>query len=122
MTDAQRTESRPRLVKLVRDRVGGFLGDQAVSYERITDRSEAMAALRAKLVEEAVEYLLDPSVGELADVLDVVMALGLHAHEMSLEELVQASTPKYEERGAFDDLVGMYVQTTAPTNHEGRHA
>ncbi len=109
---------RPRLVKLVRDRIGEFVGDSTVTYEPITDPEEGIAALRLKLVEEAVEYLRDPCIGELADVLAVVHALALldvGCGWMAVEEEADA---KAAERGGFLNLMGMYVQTTAPERHE----
>jgi predicted house-cleaning noncanonical NTP pyrophosphatase (MazG superfamily) len=109
---------RPRLVKLVRDCIGEFVGDSTVSYAPIPDRAEGIAALRLKLVEEAVEYLRDPCVGELADVLAVVQALASKDLGCGWLELNDEAESKTDERGGFTDLVGMYVQTTTPNRHE----
>ena len=109
---------RPRLVKLVRDRIGEFVGDSTVTYAPIEDRDEAIAALRLKLVEEAVEYLRDPCIGELADVLAVVHALSLLDIRCGWMAVEAEADAKAAERGGFLNLVGMYVQTTAPERHE----
>jgi predicted house-cleaning noncanonical NTP pyrophosphatase (MazG superfamily) len=116
-------DSRPRLVKLVRDRVASVVDTNFVEYQPIEDREEAIQALRAKLVEEAVEYLLNPSLGELADALAVIDALLVHDLGFSPVRgkiaLQRERDSKRRERGEFDDLVGMFVSTTAPTRHEG---
>ncbi len=102
--------SDDRLVKLVRDRIGHVVRDSTVSYRPIEDREVAIKALRRKLVEEALEYMEDPCVGELADVLAVVHALALidvGCGWMAVEEEADA---KAAERGGFTDLVGMYCR------------
>jgi predicted house-cleaning noncanonical NTP pyrophosphatase (MazG superfamily) len=109
---------RPRLVKLVRDRIGEFLGDSTVSYEPITDRDDPIGSLRLKLIEEAVEYLRDPCIGELADVLAVVEALADADLGCGFQAVDREAEAKYHERGGFGDLMGMYVHTTAPARHE----
>lgn len=114
---------RPRLVKLVRDGVGALLGHSTVSYEPIPDDSgpgfagTAIGALRRKLIEEAVEYLENPSKGELADVYEVVCALAKHDLGLEFHEVQDEAERKLEERGGFEGLTGMYVTTTAPRRH-----
>lgn len=109
---------RPRLVKLVRDRIGEFVGDSTVGYAPIADPAEAIAALRLKLVEESVEYLRDPCKAELADVLAVIQALALLDVCCGWVAVEEEADAKAAERGGFLNLVGMYVQTTAPERHE----
>lgn len=121
-----------RLVKLVRESrpraAAGFDGD----YEPIADRALALDALRAKLVEESVEYLLNPSVGELADVQQVVDALATHDPALGDDgralggargklALLRERQAKRAERGGFDYMIGMWVRTTADPRHEGEH-
>lgn len=115
------TQTKPRLVKLVRDRIGQFLGDSVVSYEQVP-RSDLPELLRAKLIEECVEYLLDPSAGELADILEVLHGLAVHDLRVDFCDVEDEMEAKLAERGGFQDGVGMYVQTTASARHEGRHA
>ncbi len=111
-----------RFVKLVRDRIPQFVGDSTLSYEPIGDNEQRVKALRAKLIEEAVEYLLNPSVGELADVQEVVEALCVHDLKVGWREIERAQSNKNDERGAFDEGLGMYCYTTAGAAHEGEHA
>ncbi len=110
---------RQRLVKLVRDSIGQFVGDSTVTYAPIEDPAEAVAALRLKLVEEAVEYLCDPCLGELADVWEVARALAVHDLGLAgMRAIEEEAHGKARERGTFERLVGMYVLTTAPERHE----
>lgn len=97
------------LVKLVRDRVGDLLGDQTVLYQPITDHDEAVKQLRAKLVEEAVEYIQQPSLEELADVLEVVKALALVDLGESWIDVEGVAEMKERARGGFRGLVGMFA-------------
>lgn len=104
-------ESRPRLVKLVRDDVGKFLPARTsgVFYAPIDDQRLAIHELRKKLLEEGAEYLLAPSVDELADVLEVWSALSTQDLGVSLAELHDAAWRKRQEKGGFDKLMGMWV-------------
>jgi predicted house-cleaning noncanonical NTP pyrophosphatase (MazG superfamily) len=115
------SERRPRLIKLVRDYIGQFLdGDSTVTYEVIPNE-HVLPALRAKLLEEVGEYLVDPCLGELADVYEVVCALA-DAEGFGLSGVQAEAGSKVQERGGFYRGVGMYITTTAPARHEGRHA
>lgn len=111
--------ARPRLVKIVRDKMGPWLADEPAVYRRITDPEIAVRELRKKLGEEVVEYLLDPCVGELADVLDVCRALANRDLGISWAEVENEAAAKGRERGTFHAAVGMYVQTLAGPRHEG---
>lgn len=67
-------------------------------------RGRHLAALRAKLVEEAEEAQSVPDGqlrSELADVLEVLQALAA-AHGMSWEDVTVEATRKRHERGGFD--------------------
>lgn len=113
---------RRRLVKLVRDRVAHFIGgDTSVSYEPVP-REIHGRLLREKLIEEAIEYAFNPSIGEAADVLQALkdaakLDLDAELHDVELE-----AANKYAERGGFSKGTGMYCTTTAPPTHEGEHA
>src|SRR5579885_3629171 len=111
------------LVKLVRDRVGQNLRKTDIDYAPIEDREEAIRRLRGKLIEEAVEYLLNPSVGELADVLEALEALASHdpalatdgrgalGRSIGMSAVRDEQARKRKERGGFDGLVGMWAFT-----------
>lgn len=105
-----------RLVKLVRDDVEKFCGgDMRVRYEQMSD-AEFIEELRKKLIEEAVEYVLSPSVEELGDVLEVVQTLAIMEFG-DLAVLHRASARKRAYKGAFLDRLGMYLHV-AP-EHRG---
>lgn len=107
-------EAKPYLVKLVRDAVATKLVTDTITYEPIPDPEEAIRLLRAKLIEEAVEYALDPSLHELADVLEVVQALAWHDLDRTPMSSVDSEAKrKRESRGGFHGLTGMYAQTSA---------
>jgi predicted house-cleaning noncanonical NTP pyrophosphatase (MazG superfamily) len=97
-----------RLVKLVRDDVERFCGgDTMVRYERMSD-DEYVKALRAKLIEEAVEYALDPTEEELGDVWEVLNALANVEHR-GIAAVGRAAIRKSAHKGSFDGHVGMYL-------------
>lgn len=98
--DSQYVDAYP--IKLVRDDIGRRLGgDGTITYEPIADRGEHIKRLRRKLVEEALEYLTDPSVGELADVLAVARALAEIDLEVPWADVTHAEAKKRSERGGF---------------------
>lgn len=100
---------RKRLVKLVRNHIGAHVDkDVVVSYEPMPGR-DLIPAMRAKLVEEVGEYLTNPSIGELADVLEIVRALALDDLGITWLALLQEAERKNAERGDFSAGVGMFV-------------
>lgn len=115
-------EAHPRLVKVVRDNVGGLLDDSRVIYKPVENRSMLVAALRQKLIEEAVEYVVNPSIGELADVLEVIRALADFDLGIRFDRVQDEALDKRLDRGGFHDGVGMFVTSTASPRHEGEHA
>lgn len=106
---------RPYLVKLVRDHVGLFLGgDGVVEYRPIEDRGLQIDLLRGKLAEEALEYFKNPSIGEAADVPQVIYDLVELDLCLDRADLEAARADKFNERGGFLGGLGMFVTTTAP--------
>lgn len=91
-------------IKLVRDEIGERLGGEGtITYEPTHDRDEHIALLRRKLVEEAAEFLASPSVGELADVYEVVRCLAeIDPACVSLDAVIGEANQKRTERGAFE--------------------
>lgn len=92
--------------KLVRDRIPEMLSGRGIPYEvRVADRSEMAALLRAKLVEEAAELSSardsTARIEELADVLEVVLALG-RLYGIDRESLERVRAVKAVERGTFE--------------------
>lgn len=97
------------LVKLVRDRVRQALGGDGTVTYRPMPRDEHVKQLRRKLVEEAAEYALDPSIEELAQVLEVIDALRVVDLGVNPTELHRAQRRQREERGGLREGIGMYV-------------
>jgi predicted house-cleaning noncanonical NTP pyrophosphatase (MazG superfamily) len=104
------------LVKLVRDRVALVLGESGTVTYRPMSREQHVECLRAKLVEEAVEYLMKPSLRELAHVLAVAEALAEIDLGTTLGALHGEAVAEQRERGGFRDGIGMYA--THPWDHE----
>jgi predicted house-cleaning noncanonical NTP pyrophosphatase (MazG superfamily) len=97
--------SLARPPKLVRDKIPEIIrrnGAEPVFH--IAAPEELPALLRAKLVEEVDEFLESSEPEELADVLEVVLAL---AQELGVqpEDLERLRRQKAAERGAFDERV-----------------
>jgi len=90
--------------KLVRDRIPDIIRAEGGKPEvRELTHSEYVIALRAKLREEVVEYLTEPSLEELADILEVVYALGCtHNSEGSRAAVELAAAAKAKAKGRFD--------------------
>jgi len=87
--------------KLIRDLIPARMDSKGVKYKlhAATD-SEYLVKLREKLQEEVAEYLKDLNTEELADIMEVVRALG-QAHGTSPEELEAIRQRKSKERGTF---------------------
>jgi predicted house-cleaning noncanonical NTP pyrophosphatase (MazG superfamily) len=91
--------------KLVRDKIPQIIRDTgAEPVTRVADAEEYRDLLRAKLVEEVDEFLASDDPNELADVLEVLLALAgdLGVDRDHLEKL---RTAKAFERGGFADRI-----------------
>lgn len=98
-------------VKVVRDRAvrpGANARLATVSRERPSPAD--IVLLRRKLVEEALEYLMDPCIDELADVAEVVEALMQHDLRMHPKRLGDAMSLKRSQKGGFEKLTIMGVE------------
>ncbi|MEU6038567.1 nucleoside triphosphate pyrophosphohydrolase [Actinomadura sp. NPDC047616] len=90
-----------RAEKLVRDRVPDIIrADGREPDVRVVAEPEYAAMLRAKLYEEAGEYVSSGDAEELADLLEVVHALAA-LHGLDPEELERRRAAKAAERGGF---------------------
>lgn len=91
--------------KLVRDRIPEIIeasGKHCVSS--ILDENSYIALLDAKLNEELTEYQESKSMEELADLLEVMMAVA-KARGSSIAEIESIRLEKATKRGAFDKRI-----------------
>jgi len=102
-------------VKLVRDRIGDMLEPGTTHYETIK-HEEHLKLLRGKLIEEAAEYLVDPSLEELADVLEVIEALCTIDLGCSRQQLEETMLEKRRQRGGFVKGVVLINSAEAKTD------
>lgn len=61
-------------------------------------------ALNRKLTEETQEYLQDPSLEELADILEVLEAI-VKANGFTMEQLLDCKVAKKAKRGGFEKRI-----------------
>lgn len=91
--------------KLVRDKIPQIIeqsGKRCVT--RTLSPQEYIAALDAKLQEELNEYLADGSMEELADLLEVMMAVA-EARGRSFADVESIRKAKAEQRGGFSKRI-----------------
>ena len=96
--------------KLVRDKIPDIIkaaGKTPVTL--VLSHEEYLAELDRKLNEEVAEYQADKSIEEMADVLEVLLAI-CEARGHSVDELMQVREAKQEERGGFKERV--YLEET----------
>ncbi len=91
--------------KLVRDKIPQIIKDSGkTAVTRVADDNEYLQLLRAKLREETNEYLQSGECEELADILEVLLALA-KAGGHSKDELFAICQNKRDKRGGFDEKV-----------------
>ena len=91
--------------KQVRDRIPEIIeGSGKTCVTRILPQEEYLAALDAKLTEELAEYQADKSMEELADLLEVMMAVA-EARGHSFAEVESIRRAKAETRGGFRERI-----------------
>lgn len=100
---------RFRVEKLIRDKLPALMRAQGLAvFDRPLDDTEYLAALKAKLVEEASEAReatsTDDLAGELADLSEVMLAL-MAAAGLSADEVESHRRAKRAERGGFEARV-----------------
>lgn len=102
-----------RYDKLVRDRIPEICAaDGCVAQTRVlADDDEYMAALVAKLHEETDEIGEDPSLGELADALEVIRAIAA-LKGFTPEQVEAARAQKAAARGGFGARI--FLESTEP--------
>lgn len=94
-----------RYHKLVRDRIPEIIEQSGKTCTtRILSEEEYLAMLDEKLSEELAEYQQDKSMEELADLLEVMMAVA-KARGSSFEEVETIRRQKAEKRGGFEKRI-----------------
>ena len=100
---------RFRVEKLIRDKLPQIMRDAGLKvFDRRLEDAEFVQSLKVKLGEETAEVAVatsaDEVLGELADVMEVVLALA-DAHGFTAVDLEAARRAKFEERGGFTERV-----------------
>jgi predicted house-cleaning noncanonical NTP pyrophosphatase (MazG superfamily) len=91
--------------KLVRDKIPQIIRDTGTEpVIRVADAEEFRCLLRAKLVEEVEEFLASDDPNELADILEVLLALA-GALGVDQDQLEKLRAAKAFERGGFADRI-----------------
>lgn len=91
--------------KLVRDKIPQIIiADGRTPTVRTLSDEEYLSELDRKLNEEVAEYQADKSLEEIADVLEVLLAI-CEARGHSVDELMEVRDKKREKRGGFRDKV-----------------
>lgn len=94
--------------KLVRDNIPDIIkqnGEEPIT--RILSKDEYKIELEKKLLEECKEVLEssdESRIEELADLLEVMIALG-KIQGKSLEDIIKVCEAKRKKRGAFEDMI-----------------
>lgn len=91
--------------KLVRDKIPEILKSKNVVFSsHVANEDEYKEKLLQKLKEEVNEFLEEPSIEELADVEEVLLAIreGLN---FSKEEIEKARIEKAQKRGEFKERI-----------------
>lgn len=91
--------------KLVRDKISQIIiEDGRTPIVRTLSDDEYLSELDRKLNEEVAEYQADKSLEEMADVLEVLLAI-CEARGHSVDELMEVRDKKREKKGGFRDKV-----------------
>ncbi len=91
--------------KLVRDRIPDIIqrnGDVPVTH--VADDAEYWTKLKEKLQEEVDELLKDESIGEVADILEVIEAICTYKR-FDADAVRTAKAKKTDERGRFEKRI-----------------
>lgn len=88
--------------KLVRDKVPSIISRDGrfCKFKIIEDDDEYLEFLKHKLLEEAEEFVKDPSIEELVDVYEVIVAL-LSYSKVPLRDLFELAVRKRKYAGGF---------------------
>ena len=91
--------------KLIRDNVPSAMSAQGKNFRtHVATPEEYKVKLKEKLIEEVNEFLEDPCLEELADILEVFSAL-VDAMGYSQDQLAKCMGDKSDEKGTFESKI-----------------
>lgn len=91
-----------RYDKLIRDKVPEVIAADGKKHKtRVLSEAELQKYLIAKLHEEVAEFEKQPSVEEIADIVEVLKALAMQLGS-SMDEVEQVRIEKHRKRGGFE--------------------
>jgi predicted house-cleaning noncanonical NTP pyrophosphatase (MazG superfamily) len=91
--------------KLVRDLIPSIIGCNNQTYKsHIANEEEYTEELHKKLIEETNEFFQEPSVEEVADILEVLDAIK-KLYGYSDKDIEKAKKKKFMERGGFEKRI-----------------
>ena len=94
-----------RYDKLVRDKIPEIIkADGKHCKTRVLSESEMQKYLLSKLKEEVTELENQPNAEEIADIMEVLMALAIELGS-SMEQVEQVRLRKHTERGGFEKRI-----------------
>lgn len=94
-----------RYDKLVRDKIPEVIKSKGeIALTHIAEEAEYWQKLKEKLREEVEEFCSDESIGEIADILEVIDAICDHKG-FNKQEVEEVKNKKAEERGGFKDRI-----------------
>lgn len=95
--------------KLVRDKIPEIIRmDGKTPLWETLDDARYLQMLEKKLLEEANEYLSDPCMDEMADLLEVIEAI-CHARGFDRDALLAHKRAKAQKRGAFEQHILLHA-------------
>lgn len=91
--------------KLVRDKIPEKIERNGeIAKTRILNDDEYIKQLNIKLKEEVEEYLQDNNIEEIADIMEVLLAI-LKYNNVEYDEFEKIRISKVQKRGAFDERI-----------------
>jgi predicted house-cleaning noncanonical NTP pyrophosphatase (MazG superfamily) len=95
----------PKFHKLVRDKIPQIIrSENRNPITRILSDDEYIEQLYTKLIEESQELQKDKNLEEIADVLEVLLAI-IKSHQSTFEDIDKLRQKKFDERGGFEDKI-----------------